>query len=92
MFESGGEVFFLSQVLGKFVRRGSYAYETMGLSGMCGLCILGNPYILVGDEPVDLILILLYMHLVNSPLLCSRSSIRTILVSCVAVGSFFNFL
>ena len=23
-------------------------HETMGLSGMCGLCILGNPYILGG--------------------------------------------
>ena len=41
-------------------------HETMGLSGMCGLCILGNPYmyILGGHEPVGLIL--LYMHLVNS--------------------------
>ena len=64
-------------------------HETVGLSGICGLCILGNQYILGGNEPVGLIL--LYMHLVNYSLLCSRSSVQTILVSCVVVG-FFNFL
>ena len=30
-------------------------HETMGLSGVCGLCILGSPYILGGHEPVGLI-------------------------------------
>ena len=65
-------------------------HETMGLTRVCGLCILGSPYILGGHEPVGLIL--LYMLLGISVLLCNLSSVQPILASCVMVGSFSSFL
>ena len=43
-----------------------------------------------GHEPVGLIL--LYMLLGISLLLCNLSSVQPILASCVAVGSFGSFL
>ena len=70
------------------LHEGAPMHETMGLCGVCGLCIMGSPYTLGGHEPVGLILLCALGYL----LLCNLHSVRPILASCVAVGSFGSFL
>ena len=48
VFPANGEI--TDAIYLESLYEGAPMHETMGLSGMCGLCILGNPYILGGGR------------------------------------------